>query len=214
MPTTSFTVQPVPDYVRWMATGGEMHYLALEKVQKLNTQIVTDTSRAFLPSKILETVYKVFPHGVKNILPSIWFLTWCTETDVTTFCQEYKEKLDKSFVNDKEREYWSQDPLYWENDKEHLQQLCRKEGLSTEGKKHEGVKRLSDKRGCTKPPNLVEYSGDILCIPNYVMEIAKMSVYKLREILRVDNVLDSGSKDELVVRVGMVRGGRSYKEHH
>jgi len=212
--TTLFTVQPVPDYVRWMATGGEMHYLPLEKVQKLNTEIVSDTPGAFLPSKILEMAYKVFPHGVENILPSISFLTWCTETDVTTFCQEYKEKLDKSFANDKGREYWSQDPLYQENDKEHLQQLCRKEGLSIEGKKHECVKRLSDKRDCAKPPPLVEYNGDILCIPDSVTEIAKMSVYRLREILRVHNVLDSGNKDELVVRVGMVRGGRSYLAFH
>lgn len=158
--------------------------------------------------------YKVFPHGVDNILRSISFLTWCTETDVTTFCQEYKEKLDKSFLNDTEREYWSQDPLYQENDKEHLQQLCRKEGLSIEGKKHECVKRLSHKRGCAKPPPLVEYNGDILCIPDSVTEIAKMSVYRLREILRVHNVLDSGNKDELVVRVGMVRGGRSYLAFH
>lgn len=211
---TLFTVQPVPDYVRWMATGGEMHYLPLEKVQKLNTQIVSDTPGAFLPSKLLEMAYKVFPHGVDNILRSISFLTWCTETDVTTFCQEYKEKLDKSFLNDTEREYWSQDPLYQENDKEHLQQLCRKEGLSIEGKKHECVKRLSHKRGCAKPPPLVEYNGDILCIPDSVTEIAKMSVYRLREILRVHNVLDSGNKDELVVRVGMVRGGRSYLAFH
>ena len=33
--TSLFTVQPVPDYVRWMATGGEMHYLPLEKIKKI-----------------------------------------------------------------------------------------------------------------------------------------------------------------------------------
>ena len=103
--TTLFTEQPVPDYVRWMATGGEMHYLPLEKVQRLSP----DTPGAFLPSEILEVAYRAFPHGVKNVLLSIPFLTWCTETGVTTFRQEYKEKLDKSFVNDKEREFWSQD---------------------------------------------------------------------------------------------------------
>ena len=42
----------MPDYVRWMATGGEMHYLPLEKVQKLNMEIVSDTPGAFLPSKV------------------------------------------------------------------------------------------------------------------------------------------------------------------
>ena len=142
--------------------------------------------------------YKVFSHGVENILQCISFLSWCTKTDVTPFCQEYKEKLDKSFLNDKEREYWSQDPLYQENDKENLQQLCRKEGLSVEGKKHECAKRLSHKIGCAEPPPFVEYNGDIHCIPDSVTEIAKTSVFRLREILRFHNVLDCGNKDELV----------------
>ena len=212
--TSLFTVQPVPDYVRWMATGGEMHYLPLEKIKKLNTQVISDTPGAFLPSKILELTCKVFPHGVENILQCISFLTWCTESDVTRFCQEYKEKLEKSFVNAKEKEYWSQDALYQENDKEQLQELCRKEGLLKEGKKHECVERLSRKMGCAKPPPLVGYNGDILGIPDSVKEIAKLSVYRLREILRMHNVLDFGTKDELVVRVGMIRGGRKYLAFH
>lgn len=76
------------------------------------------------------------------------------------------------------------------------------------------VKRLSDKRDSPKPLPLVEYNGDILCIPDSVTEIAKMPMYRLREILRVHNVLDSGNKDKLVVQVGMVRGGRSYLAFH
>ena len=89
-----------------------------------------------------------------------------------------------------------------------------KRGLSTDGKKHECVKRLIDKTGHTKLPPLVEYDGDILCIPNSVTEIVKLSVYRLREILRFHNVLDCGTKDELVVRVGMVREGRAYLAFH
>lgn len=92
--------------------------------------------------------------------------------------------------------------------------MCRKEGPSIEGKKHECVKHLSDKRDCAKPPPLVEYSANVPCIPDFVTEIAKVSVYRLREILRVHNVLDSGNKDELVARVGMVRRGRSYLAFH
>ena len=37
--------------------------------------------------------------------------------------------------------------------------------------------------GFAKPLPLVEYNGAILCIPDSVTEIAKMSVYRLREIL-------------------------------
>lgn len=45
---------------------------------------------------------QMFLHGVENILQCISFLTWYTETDVATFQKEYKKKLDKSFVDDKE----------------------------------------------------------------------------------------------------------------
>ena len=100
----AFTFQPLPDYIRWILTGGELHYLPLEKVQKLVTKVVADTPGAFLPSKILEMMFKVFSHGTDNILSGISFLTRCTEKDVTTFFQSYKEKLDKSFVSDKEEE--------------------------------------------------------------------------------------------------------------
>ena len=48
-----FTMQPIPDYVRWLQTGGEMHYLLQEKMQNLQTH-VDNTPAAFLPSKILE----------------------------------------------------------------------------------------------------------------------------------------------------------------
>jgi len=71
----AFTFQPLPDYIRWILTGGELHYLPLEKVQKLVTQVVADTPRAFLPSKILEMMFKVFSHGTDNILSGISFLT-------------------------------------------------------------------------------------------------------------------------------------------
>ena len=68
--------------------------------------------------------------------------------------------------------------------------------------------------GCAEPLPLVEYNGDVLCIPDSVTEIAKMSEFRLREILRAHNVLDCGNKDELVVRVSMVKGGRSYFAFH
>ena len=31
------TIQPIPDYVRWLRSGGEMHYLSLETQQKLDS---------------------------------------------------------------------------------------------------------------------------------------------------------------------------------
>lgn len=209
-----FTVQPLPDYVRWISTGGELHYLPLEKVQKLDTKVINDTPAAFLPSQILEMMFKVFSYGTDNVLQSISFLTWCTEKDVITFSQNYKEKLDKSFQTDKAREYWSQDELYKCKNKEQLEELCRKERIPTEGKKHDCVQRLVKKMGAARPPPIEDYKGSLHCIPASITDIAKLSIYKLKEILRFHNAQDCGTKDELVVCVGMVRAGRGYLAFH
>ena len=162
---------------------------------------------------MLEMIYKVFSHGTDKVLQSVSFLTWCTEKDVERFLGRFRENLDRSFANDKEREYWSQHDLY-KNNKEHLAELCRKEKLSTEGKKHDFVKRLVNKRNSAKPPPLEAYNGILLSIPDSLTDIAKLSIYRLREILRYHNVLDCGTKDELVVRVGMVKGRRKYLAFH
>lgn len=79
-----FTMQPIPDHVRWLNTRGEMHYLLLEKLQQLQTH-VDNTPAAFLPSKILELTCKVFSYGVETILPCISLISWCTEEDVNAF---------------------------------------------------------------------------------------------------------------------------------
>lgn len=89
-------------------------------------------------------------------------------------------------------------------------ELCRKEKLSTEGKKHDFVERLVNKTNSTKPPPLQVCNGILLNIPDSLTDIAKLSIYRVREILRYHNVLDCGTKDELVVRVGMVKGRRKY----
>ena len=68
--------------------------------------------------------------------------------------------------------------------------------------------------GSEKPPPLEEYNGNLSSLPDSIIDIAKVSIYKLKEILRFHNVRDCGTKDELVVRAGMVRGGRKYLAFH
>ena len=46
--------QPVPDYVRWFKTGGELHYIPLEKLPTLNIENIDGTFGAFLPSNVLD----------------------------------------------------------------------------------------------------------------------------------------------------------------
>ncbi len=201
------TSQPIPDYVRWYNTGGELHYVQLEKLTYLETEIVDATPGAFLPSKVLDITYKVFKHDVNNIIRGIAFLSWCTEDEVSRYFIEQSEKLDKAFENAKERDYWRQHDLYKKNNKTELKRLCQEHKLSPEGKKHEIVKRVVEKLGLPRPPSLERYDGDLERISSSITELSHMSVYRLREILRYHNVLDCGTKDELAVRVGMLVSG-------
>ena len=196
-----FTLQPIPDYVRWIILEGELHYLPFEKVQKLSTQIIDAKPAAFLPSKILEMCFKIFTHGIEDCLHGIAFLSWCTEGEVERFFSESKEKLDKSFQNEKDREYWSQDTLYKTNDKAALQEICKTNHIKFQGKKHEYVKHIIEKLALERPPTLKRYNGELSSIPVRTTEIAKLSVFKLREILWFHNILDCGTKDELIVRL-------------
>jgi hypothetical protein len=165
----TFQQQPVPDYVRWFNTEGELHYMPLEKVQKLVTEMIDGTPGAFLPSKVLEMTYKVFAHGIDTVLPYIAFLSWCTEDEVKQFYAEFKDRLDTKFQNDKEREYWCQHELYKNEDKT-LKLKCRANKISGDGKKHELVKRLVEKLEEHVPPPIEKYDGQMSLIPTYVTE--------------------------------------------
>ena len=98
------SMQPIPDYMRWLTTEGELHYLPIEKQQQLKTEPVNNTPGAYIPSKILDLIFRAFCHGVNNILQSIAFLCWCTEDDGQKFLDESIKKLDTSFEDAKERE--------------------------------------------------------------------------------------------------------------
>ena len=151
----------------------------------------------FSHPKILELAVKVFRHGLDQVL----HLSWCAEYEVRKYEEQFLAKLDKSFANEKDREYWSQDDLYRRNDKLKLKSLCKKKDVSVDGTKHVLVKRLIEKLKRSSPPVLDKYDGKLFSLPSNVLEIAKLSVYKLREIVRF-YVLDCSTKDELAIRVG------------
>ena len=200
--------QPIPDYVRWFKSGGELlHYFSFEKMKKLNTDVIDATPAAFLPSKILDIAFKLFKHDVDSIRSSIALLSWCPEDEVIKYFSDFSKKLDKSFENGKEREYWRQHELYKTNDKATLKRQCHDWKISPEGKKHEVVKRLVETQKLELPPRLEKYDGDIHALPTSITELSQFSLFKLREILRYHNVLDCGTKDELAIRVSMVISG-------
>ena len=97
------------------------------------------------------------------------------------------------------------------NYKTALQELCKKNDSYFEGKKHEYVKQIIEKLDWKPPPTLERYHGDISSIPRLTTKVsAKFCVFKLREILQFHNILDCETKDELILRAGMLKANRAY----
>ncbi|KXJ18944.1 hypothetical protein AC249_AIPGENE25645 [Exaiptasia diaphana] len=207
-----FEIQPIPDYVRWFDSGGELHYLSQENANAVANEIsaINETPAMYLPSKILGMMFKAIQDPKSEALSQIALLSWCTEVDVQEFYKLTKKRLDEEFESDKEREYWGQHMLYRENQKAQLEQMAIKHKLPFEGKKHELVKRLVEYLELARPEGVPEYKGDLQSIPSFVKELNSLSVYRLKEILRYHNLLTCGTKDELILRVGMLKAGRRY----
>ena len=58
----------------------------------------------------------------------------------------------------------------------------------------------------------IEWSAKLCAGTN--LRNSKLSVYNLREILRFHNILDCGTKDELVIRIAMLKSWRAYPAFH
>jgi hypothetical protein len=132
--------QPIPDYMRWIATS-ELHYLPLEERLNLNKGAWDTTEELSLPSKILECCYKALPNPAPHIIPYIALLAWVSEDEVNQYLDKCETDMKEEFENDKKRDQWRQHEMYLKSRSE-LVELCQKRHLSDEGPKHRIVERL------------------------------------------------------------------------
>ena len=145
-------------------------------MKKLNTNVIDATPVAFLPSKILDIAFKLFRHDVDSVMPSIALLSLCPEDEVAKYFNNFSKKLNKSFENDKEREYWRHHELHKTNDKATLKRQCHDFNISPEGKKHEIVKWLVETQKLDLTPRLEKYDGDIHSLPPSITDLSQISL--------------------------------------
>lgn len=67
-PQQQIHCQPLPDYMRWFASGGELHYLP-------NGSWDTVTG-CYIPSYCLDLAYVLMPKPTKSLLRSLALLCW------------------------------------------------------------------------------------------------------------------------------------------
>ena len=59
--------QPIPDYIRWIETGGELHYFSFEDRNHFYSGPWDDGVGLFIPSRIMEMAFKAIPDPPNDI---------------------------------------------------------------------------------------------------------------------------------------------------
>ena len=210
-PLERFDRQPLPDFKLWEAVG-ELHYMGYEERRDFPSGPWDESPGIFLPEKVLNMCFRELPTPSQEDMKSVAFLAWVSLDEASTYFSTMHKKLQDQREEDLQRESWKLHPLYQES-RESLLKICSESGLLTTGKKHELVRRIAGNE--TREKDLVKldeaelYDGDIESIPSSSAGLMRLSVAQLRLILRTHRVLEVGTKEELVTRVGLLKAGHS-----
>jgi hypothetical protein len=195
----NFEFQPIPDYVRWFESNGELHYLSYEKTVALYEEIQIDIPALLLPSTVLDWLFVKNSTPPDDVLFEISILAWLPVQDVTKYFQLKRDKMEKDFKKDLARETWRNHTLYKKSTGE-LQQQCRKDSLSPSGQKYELVQRLALARGEQDRSKFQpSYCGKLSSLPKSLSELKKMPIPTIKYILKSNAISYAGNKDELVL---------------
>ena len=135
---------------------------------------------------------------------SIAFLAWVTPEEASTYYSSFHKKLEDEKDQDIKRKTWKQYmyALYQESKETLVNWMCSQSGLLASGKKHELVECLSQKN-----TEFDLHYGKIGSIPNSTAGMMRLSVAQLRTILRKHQILHLGTKEELIMRVWLLKAG-------
>ena len=208
----TLSLQPIPDYIRWVNENGELHYLSFEKTEHLTREYskIATSSDLFLPGRILDTFFNIEPDTADDILEQIAILSWLPVESVQEYFATRRRKFDKSFLENMEKETWRKHHLYKLSVGE-LQLKCKALNVPLKGPKCVLVKTIAKAEGQAQPKDFkVNYSGNLSTLPKTVAELKKLPIASLQFILRQHNLPISGKKDDLVLRLFLLRNRRSH----
>jgi hypothetical protein len=206
----NFELQPIPDFVKWFESKGELHYLSYERTAALYKDIQIDVPALFLPSTVLDWLFAKNNAPPEEILEDISILVWIPIEDVKKYFELKCERMEKDFKTDIARETWRDHKLY-KMSVEELQKQCKKKSLPSSGQKYQLVKRLALASGETERSTFKpSYSGKLSSLPKSLSELKKMSLPRIKYILKSYAVSFAGNKDELVLRLYLMIHGRSH----
>ena len=205
-------LQPIPDILRWLNCY-ELHYMPWQEASLLEHGPWDDIPGLFLPTKILDLCFSTMPTPPPDIARLVALLAWITPDEAKEYYSKLHTQVNNTLETDQQRGKWKNHPLYVSNNKEELEKLCRslKIPVTPATTKHQLVILISKKRGERESNDTTEspYSGGLANVPKTVTAINHLPVAKLREILHHHGFPVMGNKDQLTLRIYLLRHGQT-----
>ena len=166
----------------------------------------------YLPSKVLDLCLSVVEHPSDDIVRQLSLLSWTTPQEVRDYETKVHAQVDNQIKAQLERERWKSHHLYKTQTKPQLESQCRKLKIPVTSTllKHQLVDLISQHQGETPPePVNCLYSGRLSSVPLTTASIRNLTIPKLRSILKHHNIPPFGEKDQLVMKVFLLRQGQT-----
>ena len=200
-------LQPLPDYLRWFKTN-ELHYLPLEERCLLNGDW-DDIPGVYLPTKVGDLCLSVIPKPDDTLIHQIALLSWVTPREVKDYISKQENQYDNQIKSEMQRRRWKVHPLYKNNNREKLAGMCRSMHIPVTSAlaKHDLAKLICETKGEPCPPDYTQplYHGKLSAVPCTTSAINKLTIHELRAILKHHGYSTIGTKDQLILRVFMLR---------
>ena len=200
-------LQPLPDYLRWFKTN-ELHYLPLEERCLLNGEWDNIPS-VYLPTKVLDLCLSVIPKPDDSRIHLLALLSWVTPREVKEYISKQENQFDSQVKSEIQRRRWKVHPLYKNNNRDKLEAMCKSMRIPVTSSlaKHNLAELICKRKGEQCPPQYTQplYHGNLSAVPCTTSAINKLTVHELRAILKHHGYSTIGSKDQLTLRVFMLR---------
>jgi hypothetical protein len=199
--------QPLPDFIRWLESGGELHYLPYELRSTLLEGPWDAVQGCFLPNHVLDLAYVLISQPSGTVLRCLALLSWTTEQEVLKYYDEKERDLKNELKDNFKRDQWRRHSLFLKA-KEELVKVCKERGIEVFGKKHELVERIVLDKGEEIPGEVKAYAGEML--PTSTKTLGKMPISYLRSILQWHGFATCGKKDNVLLKVVLIANKRQY----
>ncbi|CAG2238825.1 unnamed protein product [Mytilus edulis] len=109
--TNRYVKEPLPDFVRWIESNGELHYLCFE-ARNVIPYGDWDSEELFLPSNVISLLCELCTDIPDSVIDSAALLAWLTPVQLTDEIKKQHDKMEQRLDNDKSKERWKNHDLF------------------------------------------------------------------------------------------------------